>query len=81
MNLIDEIRAHLQSSASLAAPIAPHVRERKASVLLERALAALEAAQELRICVDVYHKLAGGSTTKAAIALRRFDAAMEGRNE
>jgi hypothetical protein len=43
-----------------------------------RIKAALEAAQELAICVDIYHKLAGGCGTKAQLALDQFRAAMEG---
>ena len=44
---------------------------------LQRLIAISECAEDLSVCVDVYHKLAGGATTKGQLALDNFRALKE----
>ena len=73
MPLIEEIRAHLQSSA-------PHIRERRASVLLERAVAALQAAQKLHGHCN-HSRPVPAARSQVLADMAQFLAAMEGKDE
>ena len=77
MNLIEEIEAADHCTD-------PHGLKIEALCILaspywKRIKAALEAAQEMEVCLDVTAKLVGAEPSKATIERARFRAAMEGK--